>query len=343
VRIAILGAGSIGCFVGGSWMAAGCDVRLIGRARIGAEIATSGLSLSDQDGWRAEIASSRVDFSSDPASLSDADVIVLTVKSIATEAAAADIARHGRKGATVISLQNGVSNVATLERLLPDFGIVQAVVPYNVVRLSLGHWHRATWGDLIAARTPVTEALARAIGDRPGRLLLSDAMAGVAWGKLLLNLNNAVNALSGTTILEELKQRDFRRVLAAAMLETLDLLTAAGIEPGKISQVPPRLLPHVIGSPDFIFRHLFLRVQKIDPKASSSMADDLKAGRRTEVDHLNGEVVRLAASMGRKAPVNAAIVDLVKQAEAGVERKWTARALREHVLGASAIKRPFGY
>ena len=80
----------------------------------------------------------------------------------------------------------------------------------------------------------------------------------------------------------------------------------------------------MIGAPDLIFNNLFLKVQKIDPKGRGSMADDFAAGRPTEIDYLNGEVVRLAESLGREAPVNAAIVDLVKQAEAGVERLWSA-------------------
>ena len=159
-------------------------------------------------------------------------------------------------------------------------------------------------------------------------------MIAVAWGKLLFNLNNAVNALSGTTILEELKQRGFRRIVSAAILETLELLTAAGIEPARIGQIPPRLLPHAIGSPDFVFRNLFLRVQKIDPKARSSMSDDFDAGRPTEVDWLNGEVVALARSLGRDAPVNAAIVALVKQAENGGRRNWPAADLARAVLGS---------
>jgi 2-dehydropantoate 2-reductase len=73
------------------------------------------------------------------------------------------------------------------------------------------------------------------------------------------------------------------------------------------------------------------------------MADDFAAGRQTEVDYLNGEVVKLAASLGRAAPVNAAIVGLVKQAEAGVQRLWSARELREHVLGRHKGAAGFGY
>ncbi|HEX8261371.1 MAG TPA: ketopantoate reductase C-terminal domain-containing protein, partial [Allosphingosinicella sp.] len=107
--------------------------------------------------------------------------------------------------------------------------------------------------------------------------------------------------------------------------------------------MPPRLLPHVIGSPDFIFNNLFLRVQKIDARARSSMADDLKAGRPTEIDHLNGEVVRLAKRLGRNAPVNEAIVSLVRQAEAGVEHLWTPARLRAHVLEGHRAAPIFGY
>ena len=176
----------------------------------------------------------------------------------------------------------------------------------------------------------------------PGTLRLSDDMPGVAWGKLLINLNNAVNALSGRTLLEQLNDRDYRRVFAATQIEALELLDAAGIEPAKIGPFPPRLIPHVIAAPDWLFKRTVLRMQKISPEARSSMADDFAAGRPTEIDWLNGEVVRLAAKLGRKAPVNQRIVELVRQAEAGVERAWTGKDLRAHVLESRAVA-GFGY
>jgi 2-dehydropantoate 2-reductase len=343
LKIVVHGAGSIGCYVGGAWLAAGLDVAFLGRERVGREIAEHGLTLGDTDGWHVQLAPDRVRFESDPAILAEADVVILTVKSTGTESAAAEIARFAREDAAVVSIQNGISNAETLRRLLPGRQIVQAMVPYNVVRLGPGRWHRATWGDLAAEDVEVARALAGRIGDRPGRLRLSDKMESVMWGKLVFNLNNAINALSGLTILEELKQRDYRRVFAAAIIEMLDLLDLAGIEPARIGRFGPRQLVHMIGAPDFIFNRLFLKVQKIDPKGRGSMADDFAAGRPTEVDYLNGEVVKLAASLGRKAPVNQAIVDLVKQAELGVERTWTAADLRAHVLGRHKGAKGFGY
>lgn len=343
MKVAVLGAGSVGCFIGGAWAAAGVDVRLVGRERVRDEIARHGLGLSDSSGWRIELAPDLVDFRTDARAIADAAVIAVTVKSSGSEAAAKEIARHAKRDATVVTFQNGVSNAELLQRLLPKHQVVQGTVAYNVAHLGRGRWHKGTAGDLIAARTPATEALSAAIGNRPGRLLPSDDMAAVAWGKLLINLNNAVNALSGTSLLDQLSQRGFRRVTAAAIQETLELLTAAGITPAKVGPVPPRLLPHVIGSPDFIFNRLFLKVQKIDAKARSSMADDLAAGRATEIDWLNGEVVRLAERLGRAAPVNAAMCVLVKEAEVGIDRGWTAATLSAEVLKHREGVAAFGY
>jgi 2-dehydropantoate 2-reductase len=307
------------------------------------ELAEHGLAVSDNQGFSVKFEPDRIEAGTKPVMLRKADIILLTVKGTGTEQAAKEIARSAKGGATVISLQNGVSNPATLRRLLPRQNVIQAMVPYNVVRLGPGRWHRATWGDLVAEDQEVTRDLSARIGDRPGRLLLAKDMQAVAWGKLLLNLNNAINALSGTTYLAELKQRDFRRVFAAAMVETLALLKKAGIRPAKIGKFGPELLPHVVGAPDWVFNKLFLKVQKIDPKGRGSMADDFDAGRPTEIDFLNGEVVRLAESLGEKAPVNSAIVDLVKQAELGVQRTWGAKQLCDHILGGHKKVKGFGY
>jgi 2-dehydropantoate 2-reductase len=343
VKIAVLGAGSIGCFVGGAWQTAGLEISYVGRERIGGEIAADGLTLTDFSGWRVRLPPAQVAFSTKPAALKAADVILLTVKSTGTEAAAKEIGRHAKKGATVISLQNGVSNADTLRGLLGRrFAIVQAMVPFNVAHLGHGRFHKGVAGDLVAEDTPLTRTLAEAIGDGPARLKLAANMPAVAWGKLLINLNNAVNALSGRTLLDQLRQRDYRRVVAASIVEALAVLDAAGIAPAEIGPVPPRLLPHVIGAPDMVFS-MFLKAQKIDARARSSMYDDLAAGRPTEIDYLNGEVVTLGRTVGRPTPVNEAIVSLIRQREAGVEHLWSPAELRAHVLEGAEISALFGY
>jgi 2-dehydropantoate 2-reductase len=344
-KVAILGAGSVGCFIGGAWAAAGVPVTLIGRERIGDAIAEHGLTLTDTSGWRTRLAPEEVNFATKPAALGKADVIALCVKSDGTEAAAQEIARHAKKGALVISFQNGVSNGELLESTLGKrgFTVAQAMVPFNIAYLGAGRFHKGVAGELVVADVPAARALAEAVGKGPAQLSLEKDMAPLAWGKLLINLNNAVNALSGRTLLEQLKERDYRRIVAASIVEALDVLAAAGIEPAQIGPVPPKLLPHAIAAPDFIFNNVVLKVQKIDADARSSMADDLAAGRRTEIDWLNGEVVKLGQKLGRKTPVNAAIVSLIKQAEAGVEHLWSPQDLRAHVLQGHKVAPLFGY
>lgn len=342
-HIVVMGAGSVGCFIGGAWLAAGAKVSLLGRQSVRDEIAAHGMGLSDYSGWRIHLAHDLIDFHTKPAILGKADVIALCVKSRGTADAAKEIGRHAKKGAVVIGFQNGVSNSETLRPMLRRFEVVQGMVPFNVAALGQGRWHKGTSGDLVAGESETTGKLAAQLSKGPARLTLAGDMKGVAWGKLLINLNNAVNALSRRTLLDQLRERDYRRVVAASIVEALDLLGAAGIEPAKIGPIPPKLLPHAIAAPDFIFRNLLLRVQKIDATARSSMADDLAAGRETEVDFLNGEVVRLARSLGGEAPVNSAIIDLVKQAEAGVEHAWSPEELRRYVLQGHRGVAPFGY
>jgi 2-dehydropantoate 2-reductase len=92
------------------------------------------------------------------------------------------------------------------------------------------------------------------------------------------------------------------------------------------------LLPRVIDSPDWLFRNVFLKKWKVDARARSSMADDLAAGHRTEVDYINGELVALAERLRMDAPVNRKIVDLIRAAEAGA-RPWQPAALRREIFG----------
>jgi 2-dehydropantoate 2-reductase len=332
-NVAILGAGSVGCFIGGAWASAGVPVTLIGRRKLSNDVDQFGLTLTDYSGWEARLAPGDVDYRCGPEALEEAEVIALTVKSGDTAAAADEIVKHARPGATVISFQNGVSNVDVLEQGLGGrFEVARGMVPYNVAYLGNGRFHKGVAGELFTERRAHVQDLAEAIGAGPAALKLSDDMLGLAWGKLLINLNNAVNALSGRTLRDELRRRDYRRVFAASMREGLELLERAEIEPATVGPISPKVLPKIINSPDWIFNNVFLKRWKIDARARSSMADDLAAGRKTEIDYINGELVRLAERLQRSAPVNRSIVELVRKAEAGAG-PLAPKALSKAVLG----------
>jgi 2-dehydropantoate 2-reductase len=205
------------------------------------------------------------------------------------------------------------------------------MVPFNLVRLGGGRFTKTVTGELYAEDAPMTRAVQERLGRRPGAMKLVADMAPVAWSKLLINLNNAVNALSGKPLLDQLKDRDHRRVVAAAMDEALLAMKLAGIKPAKMGPVSPGALPNLLRLPNPLFA-LFLKMQGIAPDARSSMADDFAAGRSTEIDFLNGEVVALAGRHGRRARVNEGVVELVREAEAGAKHSWSGAELAKRLL-----------
>ena len=186
------------------------------------------------------------------------------------------------------------------------------MVPFNVAELGPGQFHRGTTGALAAQDDAVLREHASEFERAGLSLQLHADLGAVQWGKLLLNLNNPVNALSGKPLREELMDRGYRVCLAALQVEALRLLRGAGIDPAQVGALPAHRVPTVLRLPNLLFRIVASRMLRIDAKARSSMAEDLTLGRPTEIDALCGEVVRLAESQNATAPINARMVGLVK-------------------------------
>ncbi len=112
----------------------------------------------------------------------------------------------------------------------------------------------------------------------------SENIKGEKWSKLLLNLNNSLNALAGIPIKAELENRSYRKILSKLMLETLMVCDAQGIELSKLTPVSPRLVPLVLTLPDILFKNVARKMVDIDPTAKSSMLVDIERGSITEID-----------------------------------------------------------
>ncbi|UCI08059.1 2-dehydropantoate 2-reductase [Mesorhizobium sp. B1-1-8] len=317
--IAIAGAGSIGCYVGGCLALAGRKVVFLARGRIVEALRNDGLQVSDLDGRDRRIEPEALAVTDNPATaLHDADIILVTVKSGATEEMAAEIANHGRQDAIVVSLQNGVDNADKLGTRLPALRVLAGMVAFNVVQSADGdvpfRVHRASHGgvmiddgvDGLVDLLNVSGLAVEARGD----------MKAVQWSKLLMNLNNALVALSDLPLAAELADRHWRVLLAGQIDEALAAMKRAGIEPARIAGPPPWMLPNVLRLPDWLFGLLARRMLAIDPQARSSMWDDLKRGRTTEIEDLQGAVLRLARQTGTPMPTIERITALVHQAEA---------------------------
>jgi 2-dehydropantoate 2-reductase len=139
---------------------------------------------------------------------------------------------------------------------------------------------------------------------------------GVQWGKLLVNLNNALNALSDLPLSRQLAQHGWRRLFADQIAEGLAAIKAEGIKPISSTPVPAGLTPHLLRLPDAIFAAILGRTMKIDPQARASMWEDLQRRRPTEIDYLQGVIIEIADRHGLEVPISRRVVALIKQAEA---------------------------
>lgn len=319
LQIAVMGTGCIGGWVGARLAAGGADVTLVARPHIVKSIHQHGISATTLHGDGHTLLPPQVRVTQCPSGAQNAQLVLLCVKGHATREAAAALAPHLHPNAVVVCLQNGLHNPQRARQALPDHRVVAGMVPFNVVwtdRHPGMHLVQATSGELVLEDVPSMAPLVDALRAGGVPTQVHPDLLSVQWAKLLLNLNNAVNALSGCSLRDQLSNRGYRRVLAAAMNEGWAAIRAAGIQPAPVGRMRPALAPWILPLPDLLFRVLAAPMIRIDPAARSSMADDLRRGRPTEVDDINGEVVRLAGSVGLTAPINAHLVSLIHRAEA---------------------------
>lgn len=337
MKIAVFGAGSIGCHLGGM-LAEVADVTLVGRPAAMDVLRSRGLLLTG--GGRAErrVAPHEVRLATGPQAAAGADYVLVSVKSAATVQAARDLAGHLAPGATVVSFQNGLRNPALLREGLPGRAVVTGMVPYNVVQAAPGVYHQGTAGSLMLDGGERSAPLVVAMAQAGLEVEQRDDMPDVQHAKLLMNLNNAINALSGLPLREQLGQRSYRACLALCQREALAAFRAANVAPARLGPVPPGLMPLVLRLPDWLFRRLAAATLRVDAQARSSMWDDLERGRPTEIDTLQGEVTVLAALHGTRAPANARLAELVLEAESqksAEARRWGGAELLAELTAAA--------
>lgn len=293
MRIAVMGAGAVGCYYGGMLARAGHDVVLIGRARHVDAMARDGLYL-DTRTFQERIP---VQASVDPAAVRGADLVLCCVKSSDTENAADAMAPHLPPDTLVLSLQNGVDNAERLQARLAQ-KVAPAVVYVATEMAGPGHVRHLGRGELVVGPGTVDDGLVKQFAAADIPILISDNVAGALWAKLVLNC--AYNALSAITRVPygPLWQADgVQAVMADVFAECEAVARAEGVA------LPENTWEAIV------------RISQTMPAQLSSTAQDLARNKPSEIDHLNGYVVRKGAARGIATPVNRLLHTLVKLLE----------------------------
>jgi len=312
-RIAVMGAGAVGCYYGGMLARAGLDVTLVARpAHVAAIAAAGGLRLeAPRLGIDAVVPLQAV---AGPEGVAGADLVLVCVKSGDTEAAAAAMAPHLAAAARVLSLQNGVDNAARLQAALGR--PVWPVVVYMAAGMAgPGHVRHQGRGELLIGRPAGAdtdtgtctddechvwspETVAACFTAAGVSTTVSDQALGALWAKLVLNCAwNGLSALTMRSYGDLFAQPGVDALLADVVGECLQVAAALGV------QVPGDVAEAVAG------------IARTMPGQVSSTAQDLQRDKPTEIDHLNGFIVREGQRLGVATPANRAVWTLVKLAE----------------------------
>jgi 2-dehydropantoate 2-reductase len=302
-NVAVMGAGAVGCYFGAMLALAGAKVRLIGRRALVDAVTHGGLRF-ESIGFAKSISMA---VTTDPDGVADASLVLFSVKSPDTEIAARAIAPHLAPDAVVLSLQNGVDNVERLRAHIANV-VVPAVVYVAAEIPKPGVVRHKGRGDLVIGESGLLHAerniaatLAAYLAGANVPTRISDNIEGELWAKLILNCAyNAISALGRSPYGPMVAMPEVRQVMGEAVREIIALAKAKSV---RIAIDDPVAA--------------VFRLADSMPEQISSTAQDLRRGRTTEIDYLNGYVVRECDARGLPAPVNRTLHALVKLLERG--------------------------
>ena len=296
LRVAVLGAGAVGCFFGGMLARVGHPVTLIGRPLHVDVFKRSGLHFEGLK-FNEHIP---VDASVDPAAVRGAQLVLFCVKSTDTENAAAQIAPHLDAGGLVVNLQNGVDNTERIQAKV-SVPVIPAVVYVATEMAGPGHLKHHGRGDLVIGSSTEKDSLGKiknCFEAASVPVKISDNVAGELWAKLVVNCAyNAISAITQLPYGEMIKGDGVRALMKDVVEETLAVAKASGVA----------MAPDMLAAT--------YRIAEAMPKQYSSTAQDLARRKPTEIDHLNGFVTRRGEKLGVPTPANRALYSLVKLAE----------------------------
>ncbi len=295
MQVAVVGAGAVGCYYGGLLLRAGHDVTFIGRQPHVDAINAHGLLL-DTKTFNSRLPAKAA---TDTTALPSPDLVLVCVKSADTEQAGRSLAGHLKAETSVLSLQNGVDNAPRLAAVI-GHAVLPVVVYVGSEMAGPGHVRHHGGGDLAIGASAASEALAQTLEAAGIRTTISDDIDVTLWSKLIINCAfNALSAVADISYGPMLEVAGTRDVVTRAVQEATMVARACGVSIGD------DLLAHILNIPSMM------------PNQKSSTAQDLARGKPSEIDFLNGYVVRKGAELGIATPTNHALQLMVKLAERG--------------------------
>ena len=311
MRIVVVGPGALGCLLAGL-LSKKAEVWLLDRDPVRASriIKNNGISCSGESGkWQAAVPST-----AKTEDIGQTDLVIICTKAYHTKEAIRFAKPLVSSTTAVLTLQNGLGNAEIIAEVVGEDNVLVGTTQQGVTLVGEAKIEHTGEGDTIighlGGRTPVALRHIREIFNKAKiKTNLSSNIKGVVWSKLVMNAG--INALSALTRLKngQLLQYD----------ETADILRAAVTEAVKVAKKKRVKL---------IYDDPLAKVEAVCEATAgnlSSMLQDVLAKRRTEVDFINGVIVRQGKSAGVPTPVNFTLYNLVKTIESSYDQAVTPR------------------
>jgi 2-dehydropantoate 2-reductase len=302
MKIVIVGPGAMGCLFAAYLSKSKEEVWLLDKNKERAgKLDNSGISIEGVSGkWNA-----RVRATADPKELGIADLVIIAVKSYDTKSAITHAKPVIGEKTGILTLQNGIGNIEIISEVVGPDNVIAGTTNLGATLISDTHIRHAGYGETIIGKidgsTPVILRQIRELFNKVKlETKISRDIKGILWSKLIINVG--INALSALTRLHNGRLIEFegtRRILRDAVTEAVKIAKRKRIR--------------------LIYEDPLAKVEAVCEATSgnvSSMLQDVLRRKRTEIDFINGVVVRLGQELGIPVPVNRVLVDLVKTLEA---------------------------
>jgi 2-dehydropantoate 2-reductase len=326
---AVIGIGAVGSIIGGLLAKSGENVILIGKKDQVEEISKKGLKIN---GINNQILVENAKVSTDLSLISEFDVIIICVKSQDTKHLAEDLKKFIKKSTLIISLQNGVRNSKILKEITGN-QVFSGIVLFNALYIKLGEVSLTIKGGLILETNSLFEEKIKSFTEVLNKFGIETKeepdIEGYLWSKLIVNLQNAVTALTNQSIKESIINKDSRAILIATMNEGLYVIQKSNITYKSLPDIDPKVTIKRLKILNSFLLKIGIRILKLNEAARSSMWQSLQRGKQTEIDYINGEIVELAKKHNLEAPINEKLVKLIKEAEKNKTKSYEPSKLKE--------------
>jgi 2-dehydropantoate 2-reductase len=302
MKISVIGSGAMGSLFGGKLSLAGHEVVLYDVYREHVDkISRDGLAIEDADTGAVLVSHPRA--TTDPRAVEGSHVLVIFVKSTVTAQAAAQFEAFAQRDTIALTLQNGLGNEAIIRRHFGPERTAAGVTSHGATFLGPGRIRHAGKGPTHIAmadgKNLKLAALAEALVSAGFETRVESDVASLVWSKLVINVGiNALTAIIGQPNGALLSSEEAKAVMADLVSEAVTVAKARGI---RITYEDPLATVYDVARRTGANR--------------SSMLQDFDKHRESEIEFMNGAIVREAAEQGLAAPVNLTITRLIKALE----------------------------